>query len=161
MSKPLTGIIVGAGHRALLYASFALENPDKLQIVGVADPIENRRKKAQEIHGFSDDMMFESAEELAKKGKLADIIINGTMDNQHVDTSIPLIKAGYDILLEKPFAVNEKEMWELAKTAKEYGTTVCICHVLRFAPFYSQIKERILNNEIGDIINIHMYIIIA
>ncbi len=156
MSKPIRAIIVGAGHRALIYASYALERPDKLQIVGVADPIESRRIKAQEIHKFSDDMMFTSAEELASKGKLADAVINGTMDKQHVETSLPLLEAGYDILLEKPFAVNEDEMWELNKAAKKYKRTVCICHVLRFAPFYSEIKQRILDNEIGDIINIQL-----
>lgn len=156
MSKPIKAIIVGAGHRALIYASYALEQPDKLQIVGVADLIESRRKKAQEIYNIPDDMIFTSAEELAKKGKLADVVINGTMDNQHVDTTIPLLKAGYDVLLEKPFAINEEEMWELSEAAKKYGRTVCICHVLRFAPFYSEIKQRILNNEIGNIVNIQL-----
>ena len=38
MSKPLQAIIVGAGHRALTYASYALSHPGQLQIVGVADP---------------------------------------------------------------------------------------------------------------------------
>lgn len=28
MSKPITAIIVGAGHRAMMYASYALQNPD-------------------------------------------------------------------------------------------------------------------------------------
>ena len=57
-------------------------------------------EKAQEIHKFPDDMMFTSAEELASKGKLADAVINGTMDKQHVDTTLPLLEAGYDVLLE-------------------------------------------------------------
>lgn len=35
----ITAVIVGAGHRALVYASLAKQNPDKLKIVGVADPI--------------------------------------------------------------------------------------------------------------------------
>lgn len=29
-----------------------------------------------------------------------------------------------------------------------------ICHVLRYAPFYAQIKERLLRGDIGEIINI-------
>ena len=35
----LTAIIIGAGHRALTYASYAQEHPDQLRIVGVADPM--------------------------------------------------------------------------------------------------------------------------
>lgn len=36
----------------------------------------------------------------------------------------------------------------------ETGRRVMICHVLRYAPFYVAVKERLLAGEIGDIINI-------
>ena len=154
MANTITAIIVGAGHRALLYASYALQHPEELKIVGVADPDPIRRKKTAELHGFGADMCFESAQALAQHPKLADAIINGTMDTQHVETAIPLLEKGYDMLLEKPFAVNEGEMWQLHKVAKETGRKVMICHVLRYAPFYVAIKQRLLAGEIGDIINI-------
>lgn len=152
--KPVTAIIVGAGHRAFVYSKLAKTDPDKLKIVGVADPNPVRRQKAMEEFGFGEDMCFESADELAKKGKLADAIINGTMDEQHLVTSVPLLNAGYDILLEKPFAVNEKEMRELVACAKKNNSKVMICHVLRYTPFYYGIKEIVNSGEIGDIINI-------
>ncbi len=154
VNQPVTAIIVGAGHRAMLYASLSLSNPELLRIVGVADPDPIRRKKAMNLYGFSDDMCFETAEELAKKGKLADAIINGTMDELHLSTSIPLLQCGYDMLLEKPFAVNEEEMRTLVNCAKENHVRVMICHVLRYAPFYYSIKETISSGVIGDIINI-------
>lgn len=152
--KPVTAIIVGAGHRAFVYSKLAKTDPDKLKIVGVADPNPVRRQKAMEEFGFGEDMCFESADELAKKGKLADAIINGTMDEQHLVTSVPLLNAGYDMLLEKPFAVNEKEMREIVACAKKNNSKVMICHVLRYTPFYYGIKEIVNSGEIGDIINI-------
>ena len=152
--KPVTAIIVGAGHRALVYSELAKTNPELLKIVGVADPNPVRRKKTMEYFGFSEEMCFSSAEELAGKGKLADAVINGTMDEQHIETAVPLLEAGYDMLLEKPFAVNEKEMRFLVEVAKNNGSKVMICHVLRYTPFYYSIKERVANGEIGDIINI-------
>ena len=152
--KPVTAIIVGAGHRAMVYSKLALTNPELLKIVGVADPNPFRRKHCMEKFGFSEDMCFENADELAKKGKLADTIINGTMDEQHIATSIPLLNCGYDMLLEKPFAVNEEEMRELVDCAKKNNSKVMICHVLRYTPFYYGIKKRIVDGEIGDIINI-------
>ncbi len=152
--KPVTAIIVGAGHRAFVYSKLAKTDPDKLKIVGVADPNPVRRQKAMEEFGFGEDMCFESADELAEKGKLADAIINGTMDEQHLVTSVPLLNAGYDMLLEKPFAVNEKEMRELVACAKKNNSKVMICHVLRYTPFYYGIKEIVNSGEIGDIINI-------
>lgn len=152
--KPVTAIIVGAGHRAMIYASLADRNPELLKIVGVADPNPLRCRMVREKYGFSEEMCFSTAEELAAKGKLADAIINGTMDKQHVETAIPLLECGYDMLLEKPFALNEEEALRLAACAKKNNTKVMICHVLRYAPFYYSIKERIAKGDIGEIVNI-------
>ena len=143
MSKPVTAIIVGAGHRSLVYARYAVSNPDRLKIVGVADPDGERRLMAQRLFDLPEDMLFESAEALAKKGKLADAVINGTMDQQHVETAVPLLEAGYDMLLEKPFAISEAELRALIGTARRCGRKVMICHVLRYAPFYAEIKKRL------------------
>ena len=155
-SKPVTAVIVGAGHRAFVYSELAKTNPELLKIVGVADPNPVRRKKAMEYFGFSEDMCFDSAQTLAEKGRLADAVINGTMDEQHLETAIPLLNAGYDMLLEKPFAVCEEDMRQIVDCAKKNNSKVMICHVLRYTPFYYAIKERIVNGEIGDIINIQM-----
>lgn len=154
MSKQITAIIVGAGHRGLLCGSYALEHPEDFKVVGVADPNEFRRKQTAEIHGFGPEMCFSSAEELAAKGKIADAIINGTMDMEHVPTSLPLLKAGYDILLEKPIATTEADVRELLAAARKYGRTVMICHVLRYAPFYAAIRQKVVDGEIGDIVSV-------
>ncbi len=152
--KPVTAIILGAGHRAMAYADFSLAHPDLLKIVGVADLDEYRRKMVMEKFGFSEEFCFDSAEALSKAPKFADAVINGTMDEQHVETSIPLLEKGYDMLLEKPFAVNDEEMERLLNVVKKHNNKVIICHVLRYTPFYSTIKERIISGTIGEVINI-------
>lgn len=155
-NKPITAIIVGAGHRSIIYADYSIEHPDELKIVGIADPDKQRVKDAVEKYGIPEENCFESAEELAKNDKFADIIINGTMDKDHVATAIPLLKKGYDMLLEKPFAVNKKEMSELAAVVKEHKNKVMVCHVLRYSEFYKEIKKIIHSGEIGEIISIQL-----
>ena len=152
--EPIRAIVVGAGHRSLVYASYAKSHPDEMKIVGVADLQEYRRRYFAELFGLPDESLFESAEELASAPRLADAIINGTMDHQHVSTAVPLLESGYDMLLEKPFATSEDEMWRLVRTASEHKNTVAICHVLRYAPFMQAIKREITNGTIGEIINI-------
>lgn len=154
MKKPVTVIILGAGHRAMTYADYSLSHPDELKIVGVAEPDLYRRQYVCEKFGFPKENCFSSAEELSRVPRFADAVINGTMDEQHVETSIPLLKLGYDMLLEKPFCVNETEMDELLSVIKEHGNKVMICHVLRYTPFYRTVKETILSGKIGEIINI-------
>lgn len=154
MSKPITGVIVGAGHRSLEYAGYALENPDKFKIVGVVDPQQHRLDVAAEKHEIPQENCFASVEELVARGKIADCAINGTMDQLHIPTSLPLLEAGYDILLEKPFAVNEDEMWQLVEASRKHGRKVLICHVLRYAPFYNLIRQKIIEGQLGKIMNI-------
>lgn len=154
MNRPLKTVIIGGGHRSLTYSKLAKLKPDKMEIVGVADPNEFRRNLIAEKFNIPPEHVFESAEALAAVPKFADAAINGTMDHVHVATSLPLLKAGYDILLEKPFSVNETEMRQLVSCAKEYGRKIMVCFVLRYTPFYRGIKNVILSGEIGDIINI-------
>ena len=154
IKKPITAIVLGAGHRAMVYADYSLKHPDELKIVGVADPDEYRRKMVMEKFGFPEENCFVDAEALSKEPKFADAVINGTMDEQHVETSIPLLKMGYDMLLEKPFCVNKAEMKELLDVVNEHKNKVMICHVLRYSPFYLKFKEKIQSGELGDIINI-------
>ena len=154
--QPVTAVIVGGGHRAIIYADYSLKHPDELKIVGIAEPDEYRREEARKKYNIPKENCFYDADELAKRGKIADAVINGTMDMDHVKTSIPLLKLGYDMLLEKPFAVNKEEMDELVKVVKENNNKVMICHVLRYSDFYKNIKSIIANGTIGKIISIQL-----
>ena len=154
MNNPLKTVIVGGGHRSLIYAGLSDIKPDMMQIVGVVDPNEFRRTSIAEKYNIPAENVFKTVEEFTSRPKFADAVINGTMDHIHVETSLPILRAGYDILLEKPFAVNEKEMRELVKCANEYNKKIMVCFVLRYAPFYRKIKETLLSGEIGQIVNI-------
>jgi hypothetical protein len=152
--RPLRAVIVGAGHRSLLYASYADRHPDLLQIAGVVDPDPMRRDKTAQKHKIPEEYCFETVEKLIEGPRIADMAINGTMDAIHVETTLPLLRAGYDVLLEKPIGTSKEEVLQLLDVAKKYGRKVMICHVLRYAPFYAEIHKRIEAGEIGDIINI-------
>ena len=151
--SPITAVIVGAGHRSLLYASYAKRHPDQLRIVGVVDPDPVRRRHTADLYRLREDQCWETVEQLVSRPRLADAAINGTMDTLHVRTSLPLLEHGYDLLLEKPIGVSEEEVLQLQQAARRYGRTVLICHVLRYAPFYAEIRRRVAAGEIGDILH--------
>lgn len=148
-------VLVGLGHRTACYASYAEQNPDEMEIVGLADPNSMRLATFAEKWNIPDERCFSSAQELAAIPKFGDVAINGTMDEVHVETSIPLIEAGYHILLEKPIAPSPVELNLLNTAVEKSGVHVVICHVLRYAPFYNVIKQRIMSGDIGEIIHIH------
>jgi len=155
MSKPVTAVIVGAGHRGVGYANLSIHKPDMLKIVGVADPDELRRERAAERFDVPNENLYETAQEMAQVPQFADAVINGTMDLDHVPTTLPLLEAGYDVLLEKPICPTREELLELLQTVRRTGRKLNIGHVLRYAPFYVAIKEKILSGEIGDVYAVH------
>ena len=143
MPKQITAIIVGAGHRALLYSLYARQHPEEFRIVGVADPDPIRRRKTAQMHGFGENMCFESAEALARQPKLADAVINGTMDTQHIPTSIPLLRRGYDMLLEKPFATRLEHARELVDLAREKDLLLIDAVPTAFLPNLTVLREQL------------------
>ena len=151
----VSAVLVGLGHRSVGYATYADSHPDELEIVGIAEPDDVRRGRYAERFGVSPENCVVDAESLAAAPRMADVAINGTMDEIHVETTVPLLEAGYDVLLEKPIAPDEEQLRLLEDAVGRTGRKVVICHVLRYAPFYAAIKDRIANGEIGDIMHIH------
>ena len=151
----ITAVLVGLGHRGVGYATYADSHPDELQIVGIAEPDAVRRSRYAERFGVPSENCFENAEALAAVQKFSDVAINGTMDEIHIETTVPLLEAGYDVLLEKPIAPNAEQLRLLEEAVERTERRVVICHVLRYAPFYAAIKERVANGEIGEIMHIH------
>lgn len=151
---PIKAIIVGAGNRSTIYASYSNKYPDEFKIVGVVEPDKIRREITAETFNIPEQYCFDSIDDFVNTPKFADAVINGTMDEIHVQTTIPILKAGYDVLLEKPIGTSLEQINKLSEVANHYKRKVMICHVLRYAPFYQEIKRKILSGVIGDIINI-------
>ena len=105
--------------------------------------------EAKEKHNLKDDNIYSSLDEFILSKKKCDFVINSTMDQMHYETSAKLLKAGYNLLLEKPITADYKELLELEKLAKENGCKVIICHVLRYTPFYSTVKRIIDSGKLG------------
>ena len=68
-----TAILIGAGQRgALDYAPYALQHPDELQFVAVAEPIAERRARFARQHSLPPENVHESWESLLDGPKMAD-----------------------------------------------------------------------------------------
>ncbi|WP_246309893.1 Gfo/Idh/MocA family oxidoreductase [Paenibacillus alginolyticus] len=53
----IKAVIIGAGNRSLIYASYALQHPDELQIVGVVEPSLERRQLTRTLWYFSGKLL--------------------------------------------------------------------------------------------------------
>ena len=144
-------IIIGAGGRGVDYSVHLVNMRDQFEIVGVADPIKERRDNLKNMFGLTDDQLYENWEEILSKPKFADIAIIATQDNMHYYPALKAIDLGYDLLLEKPVSQTVQECIDIANAAEKKGVRVLVCHVLRYAPFFKKVKELIMNDVIGDV----------
>lgn len=155
--KPVTAITLGAGARGNTYGNYAVQFPEQLKIVGVAEPIVVRNERYAKKHNISDDHRFNTWEHVFERPKFADAIIITTPDDLHYGPAMAALAMGYDLLLEKPIAPTEKECRDILQLAQKTGRIVAVCHVLRYAPYFIRLRQLIQSGAIGKLISIqHM-----
>ena len=153
--RRITFSIVGLGSRGLdAYAPFQKAHPELMKIVAVADVRPEKVEKARKEYGVDPSLCFDSADALLSCDRLSDAIIIATQDQDHVSQALKAIDKGYDILLEKPISPSREECLELSAKAREKGTFITVCHVLRYTPFYRTLKRLMDEGRIGRLMNI-------
>ena len=153
--KQVTAILLGAGQRgAQAYASYALDNPNELKFVGVAEPRQDRREEFVRMHSIAPENAVASDMELLARPRMADCVLICTQDQMHYEALKLAVEKGYHILCEKPISPDRKELEEIAEIAKNYDKVISICHVLRYSPFFTQIKKLLDEGRIGDLVSI-------
>lgn len=155
MSKKMTVAILGLGSRGLQVYGEIVKNYDSImEVTAVADLLPERLANAKKLFNLNEDACFSDADELLSREQLADAVFICTQDRDHVPQAKKALKKGYHILLEKPVSPSVRECAELLNEAKKYDRKVCVCHVLRYTPFYSTLKKMLAQGDIGKIINI-------
>ena len=64
--RQVTLLVIGAGNRGNMYSQYAKEFPNRLKIIGVAEPREARRKMFQKNFNISDEYVFNDWKDAAK-----------------------------------------------------------------------------------------------
>ena len=88
------------------------------------------------------------------KPAVADFAIVATPDAGHVEPCLEAMRRGYHVLLEKPMALDEADCRQLVEVAEQSGVILQICHVLRYAPLFAELKRALDSGELGDIVTI-------
>jgi len=117
----------------------------------VAEPNPVRRAIVAEAHGIPADRCFETWDELLNQPKMGDILINATMDKDHVESATRAMRLGYHMLLEKPMAVTLRDCETIDRVRQETGRLVSVCHSLRYHAVFSQLREILRSGVLGEI----------
>ncbi|NIA15391.1 MAG: Gfo/Idh/MocA family oxidoreductase [Nitrospiraceae bacterium] len=118
--------VIGVGHlgyhHARNYAAL-----DGVELAGVVDTDEGRGRKAATDFGVP---LYGSVADLAAAG--AGAVSVAVPTTHHFSVTMTALKAGIDVLVEKPIATNSAEACDMVHLANENGRILQVGHIERF-----------------------------
>jgi predicted dehydrogenase len=147
-------IVIGAGNRGRTYSDIAATAGRGFRVVGVAEPLNERREYIRRKHGLPAERCFRSWEEILTLPRFADACVIATMDRDHFAPALEAVRKGYSLLLEKPVSPVPEECLTLCAEAEAAGVSVLVCHVLRYTSFFVALKRIVESGELGTVMHI-------
>lgn len=154
--------VIGTGSRAGMYIGAMLgEHGDVAQLVATIDVnpgrldyydrlIEQRSPGAARPSHWHPDA-FESAIAEAR----VDRVIVTSPDYTHADLVVRALRAGADVVVEKPLTVSERGSSAIAQAVRETGRSVVMTFNYRYAPRNSALRQAIASGAIGKPLSVH------
>jgi len=149
VEKKLKVGIIGQGRSGkAIHADTLNRLKEIFEITAIADPIADRRVKAEEE--FQCDT-YADYKEMIKRTDL-DLVVNTTPSHLHFAVSLELLQSGQNVLCEKPLARTVEEVDELLAAVEQTGKQLYVFQQSRFAPAFKQINDIIDSGKIGRVV---------
>jgi len=142
------GILSFAHVHAPNYAA-VLGGLGSAEFVGVADDDADRGQKAADQYGVR---YFESAGELFES---VDAVVVCSENRGHSGGVIPALRAGADVLCEKPISTTLEDAHEMIRAAEETGRRLGIAFPVRHASAVRRAREVVRSGAIGRVLAVN------
>jgi len=147
---------IGCGRRGLLKELIQVKDAVNIEIAAVCDTWRQKREKAaadvKEFTGADPFQTAHFAEVLARKD--IDAVVIGTPDHLHCAMLIEAIKAGKDVYVEKPLAMNMRELIRAYDAVKHSDRIVQMGTQMRSYPNSVGARKAIAAGELGKILKV-------
>lgn len=147
---------IGYGRRGLLKELITVRDAANIEIATVCDSWRQKREKAafevKEFTGKEPKQASHYAEVLADKS--IDAVVIGTPDHQHCTMLIDAIRAGKDVYVEKPLAMNMRELVRAYDVVKRSDRVVQIGTQMRSYPQSAGAREFITSGGLGKVLKV-------
>lgn len=125
---------------------------DKYRIVAVCDSNQSRQKEARDKFGCRS---YDGLNQLLKDSEV-ELVIVATPNHLHPPHIIQALKAGKDVVCEKPMATNLRDTDKVIKVAEKSGHIFTIFQNKRYMPDFVKVREVISSGKLGRIVMIRM-----
>jgi len=156
--RPIMVGVIGLGRAGVFFHCRPLSAHSGFRVAGVFVP---RSEVAEEVAATYGCEVFESASELIKSPDI-DLVVVAVPTAHHHEIAIGAIRAGKNILVEKPFACSAMEAENIFREAARMGVFAGGYHNRRFDPDIRALREILDSGEIGEVfkitLNLHAYV---
>lgn len=85
-----------------------------------------------------------------------DFVAIVTPNHLHCEPAILALRAGFDVVVDKPMCFSLEEARELAVAVEETGRTFCLTHTYTGYPMVKQARQLIIRKNLGEIRKIYV-----
>jgi predicted dehydrogenase len=141
--------LIGAGFFGEMYAQImtSLPNVELVSLFSAHD--ENLKRVGDKFHIRKRSTDFR---EIINDNEIEAVAII-TIEHHHYEPVMEAIRAGKQIIIEKPLAPKLEEAKEMIEAAEKAGVTLAVCHILPFNTHYAMAKNEIQKGAVGDIVS--------
>lgn len=152
LEQKLNSAIIGCGNIYKAHAD-AIQNSKIAELIAVVDINEERAKKAAENYNVKFLTNYQNL-----RNYDIDIVHICTPHHLHVPMALNLMKFGYDVIVEKPIALNNKEAEKVIDYSKKRGRHLGVVFQNRFNKSSKFVKDIIKSNKKGKILGIKAFV---
>jgi predicted dehydrogenase len=142
--------ISGAGFGARVHLP-ALQNHPRFEVVAIASP----RSAAEVARSANVPHSFRSTTEMLEGCEL-DAVTVASPPFAHREDVDAALRAGKNVMCEKPFALRIADAEAMVEAAKRAGTACGVTHEFRFVPQAQALKELAVNGHLGALRNLEI-----
>lgn len=84
-----------------------------------------------------------------------DVVHVCTPNDQHHPQALAVIRAGINVVCEKPLAVSSEQALELELAARAAGVVATVPFVYRFHPMVREVRSKIADGDLGRVLAVH------
>jgi len=144
--------LCGIGRAGFKMVQRDLAKLPQTHVIGGFDLLEERTRQLTEICA---SRAYSSYKQMLKDPDL-ELIIVATRSHEHVPMAIAAMKAGKDVLVEKPMALNLAGADRLISTAKKLGRRLFVRQNRRFDPPFLHAMEIVRSGKIGKLFEVQL-----
>ena len=148
MTKKVKYAIIGSGSFGGMHIEALLQTKD-IEITGLCDVHIDFAKEKNERYELGAKCYSDYNEMLSEVE--ADIVVVATADHAHKGATVAALKAGFNVLCEKPMALKKEDCREMLRAEKESGKLLMVGQVCRFTPAFVKAKQIVESGILGDI----------